>query len=108
MDSLLNLFSKNAIGLCITDENGICIEVNEEFLKIFGVDKKDIISFHFTSLVTINQFKSFNKVFEKLKLNEEVPIEFNFQKADGTFQVLNFSSEWNGEALIQTDRKSVV
>lgn len=102
MDSVLNLFSKNAIGLCITDENGICIEVNEEFIKIFGVDKKDIISFHFTSLVTINQYKSFNKIFDKLKLNEETPIEFNFQKADGSFHILTFSSEWNVEALMQT------
>jgi PAS domain S-box-containing protein len=102
MDSFLNLLSKNAIGLCITDENGLCIDVNEEFLKIFGVDKKSIIAYPFTNLATVNQFKSFNKIFEKLKLNNDAPIEFDFQKADGSFKVLSFSSEWNGDTLMRT------
>jgi PAS domain S-box-containing protein len=101
MDSLLNLLSKNAIGLCITDENGVCIEVNAEFLKIFGIEKGQIISFPFANLATVNQFKSFNKIFEKLKLNEIAPIEFNFQKSDGNFQVLSFASEWEENRLLQ-------
>ncbi len=95
MDSLLNLLSKNAIGLCITDENGICIDVNEEFLKIFGTEKSAILSCPFSSIASTFQYKSFYKIYERLKLNMETLIEFNFQRADGTFQLLSFSSEWD-------------
>jgi PAS domain S-box-containing protein len=102
MDSFLNLFSKNAIGLCITDESGICVEVNDEFLKIFSVEKRQVISNPFINLAETNQFRSFNKVFEKLKLDQETSVEFNFHKSDGTFQNLLFSSEWEVVASMQT------
>jgi PAS domain S-box-containing protein len=101
MDSLLNLLSKNAIGLCVTDENAVCIEVNTEFLKIFGIERSNIISHPFSNLATTHQSKSFQKVFEKLKQNQETPIEFSFQKEDGTNQVLSFASEWEGGSLFQ-------
>jgi PAS domain S-box-containing protein len=101
MDSLLNLLSKNAIGLCITDENAICIEVNDEFLKIFGVEKIDVIPSSFINLATESQVKSFQKVFEKLKKHQDTNIEFSFQKSDGTIQVLGFASEWEAGEVSQ-------
>ena len=102
MDSLLNLLSKNAIGLCITDESGVCIDVNEEFLKILGVEKKNVITYPFTSLASDKQSKKFNIFFEALKKSKDAFSEFNFQKKDGTFQLLSFSSEWADESSMQT------
>ena len=101
MDSLLNLLSKNAIGLCITDENGVCIEANQEFLKFLGFEKKNVISYPFINLASVKQRKNFNIFFEELKKNTETSFEFNFQKTDGTVQLLTFSSDWEAGPLSQ-------
>ncbi len=95
MDPLLNLLSKNAIGLCITDEKGICIDVNQEFSRIIGIDKNSLLNQHFTSLAIKNQTKNFKKVFEKLKEGNLEPIEFECYNSDSSIMVLSFVSEWS-------------
>ena len=102
MDPLLNLLSKNAIGLCITDEKGNCIDANQEFCRIFDSEINSLIGIPFYKLVSENQTKSFKKLFDKLFSSSVHTIEYEYKKSEATNQVLSFASEWrNDSGLLQ-------
>ena len=98
MDPLLNLLSKNAIGLCITDEKGNCIDANQEFCRMFNIEINSIVGIPFHKLVSENQGKSFKKLFDKLFSSAVQSIEYEYKTSDATNQVLSFASEWKNDA----------
>lgn len=98
MDPLLNLLSKNEIGLCISDEKGICIDANQEFCKIFDVEINSIIGRPFYKLVSENQSKQFKKLYDKLVGSAVQAIEYEFRNTDESSQHLSFASEWKKDS----------
>jgi len=64
MDPLLNLLSKNAIGLCVCDDKGVCIEANQEFCRILDLEIDSILGFPFYKIVPEPLSHQFKKLYE--------------------------------------------
>lgn len=94
MEMLSNLFSKNEIGLCITDQAGVCLEVNDHFCKLLGIPKAGILQKRFPEISNSLQKESLQDLFEKLKNTDTERIEYIFNKADGRPIVILANSEW--------------
>lgn len=94
MEMPLNLFSKNAIGLCITDPDGICLEVNDYFCEVLGIQKTQLIQKSFLEISNSSQKKSWMALFEKLRKADTNNIEFTFKKNNDSEVFLRVNSEW--------------
>ncbi|MFN4084245.1 MAG: CheR family methyltransferase [Bacteroidia bacterium] len=65
-ESLLNtIYEVTTVGICITDENGLFFDMNNNYLKIYGYEKRELIGKSFT-IVVEDDYKN-----EAQKLHDE-------------------------------------
>jgi PAS domain S-box-containing protein len=67
-ESLLRLkaaaYNVSTAGMCITDENGIYVSVNEKYASLFGYAVDELIGTTFERLVRKTEFQKTNKIYE--------------------------------------------
>ncbi|HAC16060.1 MAG TPA: hypothetical protein DCE78_08975 [Bacteroidetes bacterium] len=83
---LHSVFDSSTTGICITDTNGIFVDVNSEYCKIYGYSREELIGQPFTKVVpTENQqlLQDLHDAF--ISGNEELDAEWTVQRKDGQF-----------------------
>lgn len=55
-------FNAVPVGVCVTDENGIFVQVNPAYCKIYGYSNQELIGQHFTIVVQPNQREQLHKL----------------------------------------------
>jgi len=82
---LHSIFDAAVTGICITDHEGIFVDVNQEYCNIYGYEKEELIGKHF-SMVVPEQFKmQLSELNDKfISGEEELDAEWMVQKKDGS------------------------
>ena len=80
-----SVFDATSIGICITDDKGTFIDVNESYCQIYGYAKDELIGNSFTSVVTPDfRVRTQQLHDEFLETGVEMPAEWEVIKKDGT------------------------
>lgn len=96
------VFNATAVGVCITDENGILIDVNNEYCKIYGYTKEELIGNSFTMVVPTDYKPMLQSLYDEfINGKEELASEWQVQRKNGTIIDIYASAE----LLIQPDGK---
>jgi len=96
------VFNATAVGVCITDENGIFIDVNNEYCKIYGYTKEELIGNSFTIVVPMEYKQSLQNLHDEfINGKEELAAEWLAQRKNGIIIDIYASAE----LLIQPDGK---
>ncbi len=78
------VFSAVGIGLCVTDEDGRLVNVNEAFCKIYGYRQEELIGREFTMLLE-PEYRDYAMDLHRrtLEQNEEPPTVWSVRRKDG-------------------------
>lgn len=89
-----SVFNATSTGICITDEAGIFKDINEEYCRIFGYTKEELIGEHFSILFSqANKEKHTGLHQEFINGASEAPIELKQIQKDGQQIIVASSSE---------------
>jgi PAS domain S-box-containing protein/diguanylate cyclase (GGDEF)-like protein len=84
-DFYFKAFHAANIGTCITDKNGIFVEVNSAYSKIYGYSKEELIGKHFSIVVPSENHQTARQLHDDFFVNEtELPQEWIVQRKDGS------------------------
>lgn len=85
-DSLLkSIFDAVETGICITDKNGIYIDLNKAYCDIYGFTKEELLGKSFTMVVLPEYRSSVQTLHDRfIAGEEEFPKEWIVQKKDGS------------------------
>ncbi len=96
------VFNATAVGVCITDENGIFIDVNNEYCRIYGYTKEELIGNNFTLVVPAEYKQALQNLHDEfINGKEELASEWQVQRKNGVIIDIYASAE----LLIQPDGK---
>jgi PAS domain S-box-containing protein len=85
---LSSVFKVTKVGICITNEKGLFVNVNNAYCKIYGYKKSELIGKPFTLVVPDENKKQAQKLHDIFILTgKEIPLEWIVQRKDG--QLLN-------------------
>lgn len=88
------VFNATAVGVCITDENGVFIDVNNEYCRIYGFTKEELISNNFTMVVPEEHKPILQNLHnEFIKGQQELAAEWQVQRKNGTIIDIYASAE---------------
>ncbi|MBF0225950.1 MAG: EAL domain-containing protein [Desulfobacterales bacterium] len=81
---ILDLFFKNSIiGFCITDNEGIFVEVNKAYCDIYGYKKNELIGKSFLIVVPEDKKAEVSKIYKESMIDgKEIPSEWKAVKKD--------------------------
>lgn len=84
-DGLLSIvFNSVSLGICITDRHGKFVEVNQEYCRIYGYAREELIGKHFTLVVDPKYHDYINKLHDDFFIHgAEPPAEFEVVTKDG-------------------------
>jgi PAS domain S-box-containing protein/diguanylate cyclase (GGDEF)-like protein len=83
-DIYFKAFHAADIGTCITDKNGLFVEVNNAYCKIYGYKREELIGKHFSMVVPIDNRQTASKLHDDFFTSEnEIPQEWLVQRKDG-------------------------
>ncbi|AFL85146.1 PAS domain S-box [Belliella baltica DSM 15883] len=68
---LTSVFNANGTGICITDSSGKFIEVNDEYCKIYGYSKEELLGQHFTKVVPSENREELEKLHDDFIFGKE-------------------------------------
>ncbi len=77
------IFREAPIGMCLTDRNGIFVDVNDEYLRIYGYTRDQIIGNHFTMVVPEKNQELL------IQLHDKFIYDGNPEKVQNEWQVVN-------------------
>ncbi|GAB2635387.1 PAS domain S-box protein [Belliella aquatica] len=81
---LTSVFDANNTGICITDSEGKFVDVNDEYCKIYGYSKKELIGYHFTKVVPQEYKKHLEKLHDEfIDGKEELSAEWSVMRKNG-------------------------
>lgn len=96
------VFNATSNGICITDENGFFVDMNDNYCKIYGYAKEELIGTHFTRMVAPKHEPFMRKAHDDFILNGiEPPGEFDVVDKEGRPLTIKVSAE----LLIDPDGK---
>jgi PAS domain S-box-containing protein/diguanylate cyclase (GGDEF)-like protein len=85
-DFYFKAFHAANIGTCITDKNGIFVEVNNAYCNIYGYSKEELIGKHFTIIVPLENHQTARQLHDDFFINaQELPNEWIVQRKDGSY-----------------------
>ena len=85
-DLYFKVFHAANIGTCITDKNGIFVEVNNAYCKIYGYSKEELIGKHFTIIVPSENHQTAIQLHDDFFVNaQELAHEWIAQRKDGSY-----------------------
>ena len=92
-------FDKSQIPMCVADENGYFIKINDEFINLLGYSKDRLLSTKFIKFVHVDDIEKTKKEYEKILKEKKTTINFTnrYKKKDGAYVNL----EW--KATIEDD-----
>lgn len=72
------------LAVCVTDKNGVFVEVNEAYTQLYGYAESELIGNHF-SMVLPEEHKAYVTQMHNdfIAGQEEMPQEFEVQRKDG-------------------------
>lgn len=81
---LTSVFDANNTGICITDSSGRFIDVNDEYCKIYGYSKIELLGHHFTMVVPQEYRKQLEKLHDDfIAGKEELSAEWTVVRKSG-------------------------
>ena len=81
---LKSVFDVTQVGICITDQNGHFVEVNEAYCRIYGYQKKELIGKPFTLVVPKDHHAAAQQLHDQFIAGQpEIPVEWKVQRKDG-------------------------
>lgn len=94
-EKILSLvYNATAIGLCVTDEQGMIMEVNAAFCRILGYQSEELIGKNFTlTMPGKNQKDAQHLQNQFIKSEKETPGEWEVLKKDGSTVLIDTTSE---------------
>ncbi len=99
---LISIFNAVDTGICITDENGNFVNVNQSYCDIYGYTKQELIGKSFTMVVLPEYREAIQKMHDQFIAGaEEVPQEWTVQRKNK--EVIDIYA--NAKLLIQNDGK---
>ncbi len=99
---LISIFNAVDTGICITDEFGIFVNVNQAYCDIYGFTKQELIGKPFTLVVLPEYREATQKMHDQFIADaEEVPQEWTVQRKNK--EVIDIYA--NSKLLIQNDGK---
>ena len=77
-DGLMSIvFNSVSLGICITDRQGKFVEVNQEYCRIYGYSREELIGNSYTMVVDPKNHEYFQKLYDDFfVIGEEEPGEF--------------------------------
>lgn len=82
---LASVFKVTQVGICITDEKGRFVEVNDAYCRIYGYARSEIIGNPFTLVLEEQYWDNAQKMHDDfIAGNPEIPIEWVVRRKDGT------------------------
>lgn len=99
---LISIFNAVDTGICITDEHGNFVNVNQSYCDIYGYTKQELIGKSFTMVVLPEYREAIQKMHDQFIAGaEEVPQEWTVQRKNK--EVIDIYA--NAKLLIQNDGK---
>ena len=91
---LASVFNATNVGVCVTDETGRFVDLNQEYCKIYGYTHNELIGQSFTLIVPVEDRKKAQKLHDRfIKTGKEVPSEWQVQRKDGSLLDVFVSAE---------------
>lgn len=82
---LHSIFDAAVTGICITDHEGIFVDLNKEYSSIYGYERDELIGKHFTVVVPDHYKKILSELHDNFIAGvEELDAEWTVQRKDGT------------------------
>lgn len=82
---LHSVFDSSTTGICITDKNGVFVDVNKEYCRIYGYKSSELIGKPFTTVVIPENRKILQIAHDDfIKSGGELPAEWTVQRKDGS------------------------
>lgn len=83
---LTSVFDANNTGICITDSRGIYVDVNNEYCKIYGYTKNELIGNHFSKVVPQDYKDILSTLHDDfIEGKEEISAEWTVIRKNGEF-----------------------
>ncbi len=94
-DSLLSIvFNSVSMGICITDPNGVFVEVDQEYCRIYGYEREELIGKNFTLVVPTDHREYLQKLHDDFFINGvEPPAELEVLAKDGRILTIGVFSD---------------
>jgi len=78
------VFDRTAVGICLTDEKGRFVEVNDAYCNIYGYTRKELLGSPFTIVVQDKERESAMQLHDRFMDGEpEIPVEWVVRRKDG-------------------------
>ena len=72
------------IGFCITNENGIYVEINPHYCKIYGYSRAELLGQHFSIVTTNDNVEELNELHDKfINSGGEISQEWQVKRKNG-------------------------
>lgn len=89
---LINLvFERMPIGICITDEDGIFVNINEAYTEVYGYTKEELVGKPFTTVVPKDKKQELQKLHDQF-IQGEKELRGHWQVLSKNGEVLNILS----------------
>lgn len=87
------VFNTISMGVCITDHRGIFVEVNDEYCRIYGYEREELIGQNFTLVVKPADRDALQKLHDEFfTVGKEPSGEFEVLAKSGKIKVISVSS----------------
>lgn len=91
VDDIVDKITKLAV--CVTDQNGIFTDVNDQYTKLYGFSAEELIGNHFTMVVPEEGREYAKKVHDEFISGiMEMPAVWEVQQKDGTIMNIHVES----------------
>ena len=88
-----SVFNVAAVGICVTDEQGYFVDVNEEYCRIYGYSKEEVIGKHFSMFIPAHNKQKAEELHNKVVSNiTQPPKEWQVMRKDGRLIDISINS----------------
>lgn len=84
---LSSVFSTTPVGICVTDENGAFVQVNNTYCSIYGYTEDELLGRRFDCVLTEKDREWGRRMYDSFITGpetEEIPSEWRVQRKDGS------------------------
>mgnify|MGYP002777474191 FL=1 len=98
----LNIIEKASMGICITNAEGMFVAVNENYTKIYGYKREELIGTHFSIVVPDGNKEYLKKLHDEFMKNKfEILRNWEVKKRSGEIMKISadagYSEKINGK-----------
>jgi PAS domain S-box-containing protein len=92
------IFEKSRDAICVIDEGGHCIMVNEAMCELTGVSREELLGAHYSGFMEVDTYALVEEFWSRRKRQEPAPSRYEFEliRSDGDIRIVE-----NVPAVIQ-------